>query len=244
MKKLLFLLLLFSTSLVFSQYKMNYRVAPHNPIPLQYTTDHYLIYHKVKSIRYKNDNIDMLFSFDENGKSTTLDTGFGITKYDYDKNGFLKSVKTDYTNAKYKTNKDGFIIEEKYSDGSGSKYHYNEKGLFIQKDDLKTGSIIERYAYDSLGRATSAIFYDKNTGATSQSSVYSYQDIATHTVISESLTDAYGNTSNNTYYYTKRGELLSSDYKNDVITLDKKSNPISHYKSTEDVTITFDITYY
>ncbi|MCI5057841.1 MAG: hypothetical protein MRY83_17135, partial [Flavobacteriales bacterium] len=83
MKKLLVLLLLFSTSLVFSQYKMNYRVAPHNPIPLQYTTNHYLIYHKVKSIRYKNDNIDMLFSFDENGKSTTLDTGFGITKYDY-----------------------------------------------------------------------------------------------------------------------------------------------------------------
>ncbi|MFC7356482.1 hypothetical protein ACFQO1_02185 [Jejudonia soesokkakensis] len=243
MKSLFTMCLLLFLGTAFAQYPMNYRVAPHNPIPKQYTTDQYLIYHNVKSLRYKVGNIDWLFEFDKEGRSTLWDTGIGKTTYSYDSKGHLKSVNDGYSTSRYKTNDKGYIIEEKYSDGSGSIYKYNDDGLYAYKIDRATGAITEQYTYDELGRIKGAIYFSK-TGEVLQRSAYSYEDLVKFTKVNEAQTNEHGRTVNLTHYYSKRGEYLSQDYENDVITLDIKSNPTSHYKSADDETITFEITYY
>jgi len=122
-----------------AQYPANWRKAPQNPIPLQYTADHYLLYHNIKSVVYSEGETKMIFHFDEKGNTSALNTGYDNILYKYDSNGYLKLIKNNYTTAHYKTNELGYIIEENYGDGSGSQYRYNDKGLFSEKNRPKNG---------------------------------------------------------------------------------------------------------
>mgnify|MGYP006897140173 CR=1 FL=1 len=100
-------------------------------------------------MRYKVGEIDWLFTFDENGKSTTLDTGLGITKYSYDSKGHLKAIKDDYTTARFKTNTKGYITQEKYSDGSGNRFEYNEgrDGMVYFQKKILTKNGLSTFIY-------------------------------------------------------------------------------------------------
>lgn len=244
MRIILTLAVLLSTTLSWAQYNANTRQFPMNPQPIQYTVEQYLLYHNVKTVVYKSGYNHFIFEFNPDRTIKHWDTGVGKTKYSYDKEGRLIGKNDGYVSSKIKTDEMGRVIEEKFKDGSGSIYMYDANGLFTELRDLRTSRIQQQYLYDSNGRLIKSTFFDASE-IPEQISTYGYEDLITHhkVVVTTKLAGTALPTKE-TYYYTKRGELGSSDYKNDVYTKDRKSNVTSFYDSANKATTTFDITYY
>lgn len=183
MKKAL-LLALFVCSLTNAQYKIDFKNAPINPIPVEYHSNHYSFNGAPISVEITTPYDFTIKRFKPDGR-LTYTSGSGIkNRYVYDAKGNLTCIRSkvllDSLFLNYKTNIKGYVTEEAhYYKPAHYIYEYNAKGLYSKKTDVKKGSIITN-EYDSKNR-----------------------------IIKQTETDLQGNIEyTKDYTYTKFGDLL------------------------------------
>lgn len=223
----LLLLIIFSSSQ--AQYKVDWGRAPLNPVPEQYTLNHFKVFGPVASITYINGKITT--NFNNQGKASTQTSEFDRTIWIYDTIGHLKQQKygKNYENKiTYETDEIGNIIAITREGGRTQVVNYDKDTLFISKMD---GDMpVVKYAYDAKGRVIQEEFF--SNGVPNMLSLYQYMETEDGlTVMTRQINrrtkeaqqyiqkfDANGhvvfrNDKKVKYKYDSRGNILSSDDK-------------------------------
>ncbi len=206
--------LVFSVLSIHAQYVIDRINAPANPIPFSYKAAHFGLKGDIKSEKLEG-TFGYEYIFDKEGRVTkTKSDLLGDIDYFYDAMGnLLKSVsKTDYGDVTelYTVDNVGRVLQWSYSDGSGgSRYSYNEKGLWVASTAIQTGELLNKKYYDSQNRIIKEETY-KN-GVVSYSSDYKYSKVGDKLKVDKISTNKEtGKETTLTDYYLNGVNLYSS----------------------------------
>lgn len=230
-------LLLIQLSLLFSplanaQYKVDWANTPVNPIPYKYTRNHLNIRGNVKSRSQEGTT----FNFDNNGNFTKVSSMFPTTYY-YDKNGFLRKGVSYGTSLFYETDGQGRVIQESTLEGDGSKFLYDEKGLWISSSNIKNGKINQKNEYDAAGRIKKL----QNFLLTPFVENYSYKKIGENLEVKIVKTADGKPTKTDIALFNQKGDRISFNGNKMDLEYDEHENILS---ATSIGKINFNYTYY
>jgi len=157
MKTLLALLLSFQFVYAQAQYKKDWANAPANPLPVDYTLNHFNLWGPVKSKLESIAYMSFNYYFDEKGRVSHYgETVLDKEEYSYDAKGFLIERKSMMATNTFKNNELGFVIEENWKNSSYTGqniFEYNDKGLFSKQTEITFKNTITRnYMYDNYNR--------------------------------------------------------------------------------------------
>lgn len=216
---LILFLCLSATGFAQKGYVKDWGNAPLNRIPVFHTKNHYqFVGNVVKAERYSSSNPSeavSIYEFNKDGNLTRMTDALGDIKKYYDSKGFLTGYESlggffDFSST-IKTDNSGKVLEDRYNSGGGSKYIYNNQGLFIEERYLRTDGIKERFAYDSQKRVVKWEGFDE-TGKLLYNTDYSYSKVGAMLRVSTKYYSSYSNTTTETVtYYNDKGHSLGED---------------------------------
>lgn len=156
MKTLFTLLFSFLVLSAQGQYIIDLVNAPKNPIPVEYTLNHFKLAGPVERQFEKVGGFDIEYKFDKKGRVSYSGGTFENMYYTYDTKGFLIGQKNSNATFTFKYNDLGFTIDKKWINGEESGqsiYEYNEKGLYSRKKEISPkGTEITNFTYDDYNR--------------------------------------------------------------------------------------------
>lgn len=218
-----FLLLLFSS--VQAQYSVDWGTAPLNPIPEQYTLNHYKLNGPVEA--FTDVFAKTTTRFNRQGKAVSQKSETDQTVWIYDSIGRLSQQKWGdslIVMANYETNKKGFITAIKYGGGRVMNINYDKRGLFVSK--MEGDTIVVKYSYDQKGRVIQEEFFYH--GEPNMLSLYEYTESpnglsvrTTHINRNSNEMDVY------TQEFNKRGDMIMRDNKRQNFKYDYYDNILS-----------------
>ncbi|MEZ4778558.1 MAG: hypothetical protein R2786_04175 [Flavobacteriaceae bacterium] len=245
MKQLIFIVIsgLFFQSIQ-AQYKVDWKNAPANPVPIQHTKEHFNLKGDIKSEKILG-TWSFEYIFDTKGNLILNKSDIvGDLEYIYDSSGkLIKTLSKDLGEEIaeiYFSDAQKRITQWQSNDGTkGTKYIYNSKGLWVETQTLN-GQVTNKKHYDSKNRIIKEEIFSE--GKMNYIYEYTYVTSGDYLAVTKngrSLTD--GKPSSYTDYYLNGVNLYSSS--NVTLNYDKKGNWYEWIKNGK-VTSTRVLTYH
>lgn len=224
------------TTLSYSQYKVDLKKAPLNPIPEKYTKTHWGYKGDIKKMHLKDFMGEDTQEFNTSGYLVNEDNAItGKKIFNYDSSNRLISMTVTYKGGTSYTcnfkNENDKIVSRVYNDGSGTKFIYDSKGLWVESIDHKTNNLKEKFTYDNLGRIIKRETYNFNANTLSSTQDFKYQAIGNNLKVDKTtLYTSDNKTFNSTMYYDSNGVQITNTGKGSAV-YDSKGN---FYKKIND----------
>lgn len=168
-----------------TQYSIDFKNAPVNPVPVNHHINHFALHGNPISVESTSLNSSKKLSFNPKGNLllNESNSGGGLViseRFIYDGSGLLKGrrskVMLDSIFVNYKINDDGFVTEESYPNQPAHlTYSYNNKGLYSKMNNVTKGTSFT-YDYDSINRVIIYSEYDVD-GKVHYTKNYSYSNM-------------------------------------------------------------------
>ncbi|QAA82829.1 hypothetical protein EI546_14375 [Aequorivita sp. H23M31] len=225
MRITLILCFLLSYSFALAQYSVDWTVAPLNPIPEQYTLNHYKLNGKVES--FTDVYGKTTTTFNRQGKAISRTGETDQTIWVYDSLGRLAQQKWGdslLVMATYKTNEKGFITNIAFEGGRVLDIKYDKKGLFISK--MEGDTTVVKYSYDAKNRVVQEEFFYH--GVPNMLALYEYTDSPEGlTVKTTHINRNLGEMDVYTQKFNDRGDMVMRDNKKQNFKYDSHYNILS-----------------
>jgi hypothetical protein len=136
-----------------AQYIKDWANAPMNPIPVQYTLNHFNLLGPVQSQNESVGSLSFDYYFDNNGCVSESGGSSDIKNYTYDTQHLLIGTIDIYSTHTFTNNNLGLTVHDEWNH-NGHKgqniYEYNLKGLFSKKTEISySQTIVRSYIYDN-----------------------------------------------------------------------------------------------
>ena len=204
----------------FSQYQIDWRNAPLNPIPVKYTLNHYQLNGPVKKAVIDDLLGKQILYFNTLGKldSSIVEDFLGHEKkvFSYDDKGTLINIMsqerycvsthslisidtngfpTRFFDNAFKYNQAGFLVSGEF-ENSTQLYHYNDQNQLSKKETLNKGGEIESTTYYTYSQYLDFVRVEENRvkSTDNNENIWTYKyDTQGHLYSEKNIYDKHGN---------------------------------------------------